>query len=94
MTQKLNHQELKMLLEQAREAFPHEACLTCECFLGYVAQLGIDAGEDVVALLAEMGIDRKHTHNCLGCEPCPPADLFAKYSLGDIPQTRERGSPG
>lgn len=79
MTAKLNRQKLKMLLEQARQTFPHEACLTCECFLGYVAQLGIDADEDVTALLAEMGIERERTHSCLGCDPCPPADLFANY---------------
>jgi len=79
MAPKLNHQQLEMLLEQAKEAFPHEACLTCECFLGYVAQLGIDADEDVAALLAEIGIKRERTHSCLGCDPCPPADLFADY---------------
>jgi len=79
MTQKLHRQQLERLLEQAREAFPHETCLTCECFLGYVAQLGIDADEDVAALLAEMGIERERTHSCLGCDPCPPADLFANY---------------
>lgn len=71
--------DAKTLLDLARKSFPHDACLTCECFLGYVAQLGIDMGEDIESLLAEMGIDRKHTHSCLGCDPCPPADLFAEY---------------
>jgi hypothetical protein len=79
MAQSLTRQDVNTLLERARETFPHEACLTCECFLGYVAQLSIDAGEDVRSLLAEMGSDRAHIHGCLGCEPCPPADLFAQY---------------
>lgn len=79
MALNLTGQEVSILLDRVRESFPHNACLTCECFLGYAAQIGIDAGEDLESLLAEMGIDRKHTHSCLGCEPCPPADLFAEY---------------
>jgi len=58
MAQSLTREDVKTLLDRARESFPHDACLTCECFLGYVAQLGIDAGEDVRAMLAKMGIDR------------------------------------
>lgn len=76
--------DAKTLLDRARASFPHDACLTCECFLGYVAQLEIDTDADPGSLLAGMGIDRKRTHRCLGCEPCPPADLFAEY-------LRERG---
>lgn len=79
MTESLSRQEVKTLLNRARETFPHDACLTCECFLGYLVQLGIDAGQDVGALLTEMGIDGERSHSCLGCEPCPPADLFAQY---------------
>jgi hypothetical protein len=26
-----------------------------------------------------MGIERERVHSCLGCDPCPPADLFAQY---------------
>lgn len=82
MRQSLTRQEVKALIDRARASFPHDACLTCECFLGYVAQLGLDADAEVTSLLAEMGIERKRTHSCLGCEPCPPADLFAEYLRG------------
>jgi hypothetical protein len=78
MTPSFNRQDVKTLVDRARESLPHDACLTCECFLGYLAQLSIDAGEDVRSLLTAMGSDRAHTHRCLGCEPCPPADLFAQ----------------
>jgi hypothetical protein len=79
MARSPSRSQVRRLLDQARQAFPHEACLTCECFLGYVAQLAIDTGEDVGSLLAEIGIVRARTHSCLGCDPCPPADLFAAY---------------
>jgi hypothetical protein len=32
--------------------------------------------------LAEMGLESTHTHSCPGCDPCPPADLFAKCLKG------------
>ncbi len=79
MADRLTRQEVRTLLDRARDSFPHDACLTCECFLGYVYQLGLDAGEEIQSLFAELGIERKGTHSCLGCEPCPPADLFAEY---------------
>jgi hypothetical protein len=79
MANKLTRDEVRALLEQARQSFPHDDCLTCECFLGCLAQLGIDAGEDVYSLFDEMGIDYQHEHSCMGCDPCPPADLYADY---------------
>lgn len=82
MSARLTPAEFRVLLDRARASFPHDACLTCECFLGYVVQLGIDAGVDLQALLEEMGNERERTHSCLGCDPCPPADLFADYVRG------------
>jgi hypothetical protein len=82
MSKKLTRDALRILLEEARESFPHDDCLTCECFLGYLAQLGIDAGEEVHSLFDDMGIDYQHTHSCMGCDPCPPGDLFAEYLQG------------
>jgi hypothetical protein len=82
MANRLTRDEVRVLLEQARQSFPHDDCLTCECFLGYLAQLGIDAGEEINSLLDEMGIDYHHAHSCMGCDPCPPADLFTDYLRG------------
>lgn len=47
MAESLARQELRTLLNRAREFLPHDACLTCECFLDYVFQLGLDTGEEV-----------------------------------------------
>ena len=82
MAKRLTRNEVKALLKQARQSFPHDECLTCECFLGYLTQLGMDAGEEVHSLFDEMGIDHQHAHSCMGCDPCPPADLFADYLRG------------
>jgi hypothetical protein len=79
VSKKLTRDELKVLLDEARESFRHDDCLTCECFLGYLAQLGIDSGEEVHSLFDDMGIDYRNAHSCMGCDPCPPGDLLAKY---------------
>jgi hypothetical protein len=42
--------ELETLLGRAQASFRHDECLTCECFLGYLAQLGIDAGRPTASL--------------------------------------------
>ena len=38
---KLTRDEIQRLLTQAEDSFPHarDVCSTCECFLGYLAQL-------------------------------------------------------
>ena len=41
--QPLDRDELQTMLHRAEEQFPHGACNTCECFLGYLAQLRIDS---------------------------------------------------
>jgi len=79
MASTLTRQGIQELLERALASFRHDKCLTSECFLVYVAQLGIDAGAEIHSLLTEMGIDYQHAHSCMGCDPCPPADLFAEY---------------
>ena len=34
---KLGRDEIQTLLKAAEDSFPHGACNTCECFLGYLA---------------------------------------------------------
>lgn len=79
MTKSLSHSQVRRLLDEARNSFPQEACLNCECFLGYLVQLGLDGGVDISSLYTKLGIDYRGAHACLGCEPCPPAELFAGY---------------
>lgn len=78
---KLGRNEVQALLQAAVDSFPHGECNTCECFLGYLAQLRIDsdpapAGKD---LFTPYKVDRASIHRCLGCDPCPPGALYAEY---------------
>lgn len=72
-------EQVQDLLKKAEESFPHGACLTCECFLGYLAQLRIDSDAQCKEAFAPYKIKREDIHSCLGCDPCPPGDLYAGY---------------
>jgi hypothetical protein len=76
---KLTPVQVESLLNEAAESFPHESCLACECFLGLVAQFRIDGEHECKDLLNVYKIERNNIHSCLGCEPCPPGNLFAAY---------------
>jgi hypothetical protein len=75
----------KSTIDDLVAALPSEACCSCECFLGYIAQRQIDGPRELKALLAEYRVERDATHSCLGCDPCPPADALVTYlqSRGD-----------
>jgi hypothetical protein len=78
---KLTRDKTQTLLHEAEDAFLHGACNTCECFLGYLAQLRIDSDPADKDLFAPFKIRREEMRKCLGCDPCPPADLYAAYML-------------
>ena len=77
--QKLTQQDVQTFLDEASDSFPHDACLTCECFLGYVTRLRVDSDETSRDLIDAYQVERENMHSCLGCNPCPPGDLYAKY---------------
>ena len=76
---KLNRNELQDMLRQGEDSIANGACSTCECFLGYLAQLRIDCDTADKDLLLPFKVDRSEMHRCLGCDPCPPGDLYAEY---------------
>lgn len=71
--------EVKTTLEETVASFPHDACLTCECFLGLVVQLRLDADVPGKELANQYQVERHSVHTCLGCDPCPPGDRYAAY---------------
>lgn len=83
MAKKLSINKARELLGDALDSFPHEACTTCECYLGYLTQLEIDSDESIDEIFAPYKPERSQVHSCLGCDPCPPADLFAGYLQGN-----------
>ena len=59
---------------------PRPECAHCECRLGLLTQLKLDAGDDAIALIeARMPSGGEGTHACLGCSPCPPGEAFVRY---------------
>lgn len=76
---KLGRDEIQAMLQAVEDSFPHEECNTCECLLGYIAQLRVDSDSENVDLFTPFKVDRSNTHRCLGCDPCPPGDLYAEY---------------
>ncbi|MGE5378941.1 MAG: hypothetical protein ACM3XO_28120 [Bacteroidota bacterium] len=76
---KLGRTQLQDLIQQGEDAIAHGTCYTCECFLGYLAQLRIDSEPADQDLFVPFKVDRSEMHRCIGCDPCPPADVYAEY---------------
>ncbi len=89
---KLDRAELKERLAALRGSLPLTECATCECLLGYLTQLEIDAGEGAAALTGTLKDPEATLHGCLGCDPCPPAEQFADYL--SIQKATGGGAPG
>jgi len=81
MTKELSKAEMAKLLAELKESAPLKECLTCECFQGYISQLEVDSPCDISDLIESFQVDEKELHKCLGCTPCPPADLYTKYLM-------------
>ena len=79
MSRQLSVSEIRDFLTEAEETFRHDECKTCECFLGYIAQLEIDSGPDGRAFLQEYQNPQGEIHTCLGCDPCSPGILYSNY---------------
>lgn len=84
MTAQLTFHDVARLTAEATAAVHHDPCRTCDCFLGYLTQLELDAADDVATLTTPLKGPRADIHSCLGCDPCPPGALFARYQRGDI----------
>ena len=71
--------QARKFLGQLELATTREACWSCECLQGFLTQLELDATEEAKMFLEVYKVRPERLHGCLGCEPCPPADLFATY---------------
>lgn len=71
--------QVKQLIVRLEGAAEQEACWSCECLQGFITQLELDAAADAKGLLEMYEVRREKLHGCLGCDPCPPGDLFAEY---------------
>jgi hypothetical protein len=79
MNDSLTRADVERMVHDCIAAFPHEECRTCDCFLGFLTQLEIDAIQDVRDIVNPHKVARDEMHGCLGCEPCPPGATFSEY---------------
>ena len=75
----LSRGQVAARIERLRQAVRHEQCWTCDCLQGFLTQLELDAGEDVGDLTAPLKVPAEAMHGCLGCDPCPPGQVYADY---------------
>ncbi len=78
---RLTKEDVESLLKRLDGQQARPECRSCECLHGFIAQLARDADEDAKPLLAEYRQTLKAMEACSGCEPCPPARIFAEYLL-------------
>jgi hypothetical protein len=76
---KLERSDVQKLVDETLRSMPHEECRTCDCFLGFITQLELDAQEDVSTIANPLKVPRGQMHSCLGCSPCPPAEAYSDY---------------
>ena len=55
--------------------------------------LNVSAHMRAIQLLRTLAVPADRIHPCLGCDPCPPAEVFAKY-LGDQPRPSGKAEGG
>jgi hypothetical protein len=65
---------------------------------GYLTQLYLDSEEAAHDLIRRHFVDQADIHPCLGCNPCQPADAYARYlrrkqAGGSLAAPRRKGSP-
>ena len=72
-------EEAQRLLNELERAAEREACWSCQCLQGFITQLELDAAEDSKPFLETYEVRRERLHGCLGCHPCPPAELYTQY---------------
>ena len=85
--------EVRLLANALKDASIRDECSTCECYQAFLAQLEIDGTPGAIQLLRTLAVPADRIHPCLGCDPCPPAEVFAKY-LGDQPRPSGKAEGG
>ena len=75
----MNVKENKKYYQKIKKAAIKDDCWTCECLQGLITQLLIDLKNEDVSELEALIKDKSSLHPCLGCDPCPPGEVFTEY---------------
>lgn len=78
---RLTKKGVAALLGRLQKEVTRPECWSCECLHGFIAQMEVDAAREVKPLLAKYKVPPAKIHACTGCEPCPPARIFAEYLM-------------
>ena len=73
--------DVEALLDRLQGEVTRPECWSCECLTGFVAQMAVDAAQKAKPLLAKYKVPLAQIRACTGCEPCPPATIFAEYLM-------------
>jgi hypothetical protein len=71
--------DLTYYISALEKHYGNATCRGCDCFQGLLTQLKLDYQIDNPSVIDDMTLPRMQQHQCLGCDPCPPAELFTKY---------------
>lgn len=63
-------------LKEFSRHLEEEKCVECECLQGAFIQIKLDCPE--LAKEVEK-VATRNFHKCLGCDPCPPAEVWERY---------------
>lgn len=77
----LTVREVEKLLNELEASIARPECRTCECFQGFLAQLEGDCEPAALPKIQSMEVPDDQLHSCLGCDPCPPADVYTRYLI-------------
>ncbi len=77
----LSHSDVEKLLSELEASITRTECRTCECFQGFLAQLEGDCEPAALPLIRLKEVPDDQLHSCLGCDPCPPADVYTRYLI-------------
>jgi len=77
----LSSREVESLVETLKNSVTRPECRTCECFQGFLAQLEEDCEPGALPIIRSIEVPDGLLHACLGCDPCPPADVYTRYLM-------------
>ena len=79
MERHLQLNEVESLLEPLKQSSQKEECWSCDCLQAYLVQMELDCDDDISALISQYKVPTDKMHGCLGCAPCPPAEVYSEY---------------
>jgi hypothetical protein len=80
MSDTLHIDKARALIENLKISIVREECRDCECLQGVLVQIEIVSDEDASELTGPLKVPPARMHSCLGCDPCPPAEIFGHIS--------------